>query len=362
MAGVPPVRVVRFATRLRSGLQSLVRRMVPPEVGLLELASGFMATHAVYAAARIGIADVLADGPLATSDIAARAGTDADATHRLLRACASFGVFRERSDGRFELTPLANGLRSDAPGSMRPVVLMLGDPRYQGPWGRLAGTVETGRPAEEFFGRPMWDYLDDDAEFAAIFNDAMGRLTALDWPAVEAVYDFARFSTIVDIGGGHGQLLALMLKASPAADGVLFERPAMVDQARRQLERAGVLGRCRVETGSFLETAPAGGDLTVLRRVVHDFDDEQAVRVLANVRRGLPPGATLLLLEGVMQLGNEPDFGKLLDLDMMTFVGGRERTAAQFAALLDRAGLRLTRIIPTISTISLIEAVPKEKP
>lgn len=363
MTRVPPTRVIEVATRLRTGLQTLVRRMVPPQIGLLELASGFMATHAIYAAARLGIADALANGPRSVVDIAAEAGSNPDATHRLLRACAAFGVFTEHADGRFGLTPLASALRSGTPDSIRPVVLMLGDPRYQGPWGRLADTVETGRPgAEIVFGTSMWDYLNDDPEFAATFNDAMTRLSALDWPTVKAAYDFTRFSTIVDIGGGHGQLLALMLEAAPAAKGVLLERPEVVDLAEQNLRQAGVAARCRIEAGSFFDTAPSDGDLYVLRRVIHDFDDEQAVAILSTIRRHLSDDATVLLLESVVPPGNAPHFAKTLDLDMMIFVGGRERTERQFEALLDRAGFRMSRVIPTISTISLIEAVPGRQP
>jgi hypothetical protein len=357
MSRVPPTRVVQAATAVRSTLQSVTRRMAPPEIGLLELASGFMATHAVYAAAKLGIADALADGPRFADEVAVDVGSDPDATHRLLRACATFGVFSEQPDGRFGLTPLARPLRSGTPDSMLPVILMLGDPSYQGPWGQLARTVETGRPgAEEALGKPMWEYLDDDPEFAATFNHAMTRLSALDWPTVDAVYDFTKFSTIVDVGGGHGQLLSLMLAAAPAAKGVLMERDVLIAEAEDHLREAGVLSRCRLETGSFFETAPSDGDLYVLRRVVHDFDDEQAVAILTTVRRHMPRGSTLLLLESVVPPGNTPHFAKLLDLDMMIFVGGRERTRQQFETLLDRAGLRMTRVIPTISTISLIEA------
>lgn len=359
MTRLPPTRVVSAATSVRTSLQHLTRRMVPPEIGLLELASGFMATHALYAAARLGLADLLADGPKSADAVAGEVGSDPDATYRLLRALATFGVFSEDADGRYRLTPLAEGLRSGTPTSMVPVVLMLGDPRYQGPWGRLADAVETGRPgAEDFFGMPMWDYVDQDPDFAGVFNDAMTRLSALDWPTVEGVYDFTRFSTIVDIGGGHGRLLALMLGAAPLAKGVLFERDQLVADAERQLQEAGVLDRCRVEPGSFFETAPADGDLYVLRRVVHDFDDDQAVAVLSTVRRHMPPGATLLLMESVVPTGNTPHFAKTLDLDMMVFVGGRERTRREFETLLDRAGFRLSRVVPTISMISLVEAVP----
>jgi O-methyltransferase domain/Dimerisation domain len=356
---LPPARVVRAATAIRTTLQTVTRRMVPPEIGLLELASGFMATHALYAAAKLGIADVLANGPLSAKDVADELRSDPDATHRLLRACATLGVFREGADGRFRLTPLANALRSGTGDSMLPVILMLGDSHYQGTWGQLAQTVETGVPgAETIFGRPMWDYLDDDREFAATFNTAMTRLSAMDWPAVEAAYDFTRFTTIIDVGGGHGQLLALMLEAAASAKGVLFEREILVGEAEAHLREVGILPRCRIEAGSFFETAPSDGDLYVMRRVIHDFGDEQAAEILTNVRRHMPAGSLLLLLESVIPPGNTPHFAKMLDLDMMIFVGGRERTEREFAALLDRAGFRVARVIPTVSAVSLIEAVP----
>lgn len=363
MTKVPSTRVVRAVSVVRTTLQNLAGRMIPPEVGLLELVSGFMATQTIYAATRLRLADLLADGPLLPLDIARQAGSDPDATHRLLRACTTYGVFTEGADGRFALTPLAAALRSGTPDSMRPVIMMLGDPRYQGPWGRLADTVETGTPgAEMHFGKPMWDYVDDDPQFAGVFHDAMSRLAALDWPAVEAVYDFSRFSTIVDIGGGHGELLARMLDAAPTAQGVLLERPALVAQAEEHLERAGVLARCRIEAGSFFEVAPADGDLYVLRRVVHDFDDDQAVALLSNLRRQMPTGARLLLMESVVPSGNARHIAKMLDLDMMIFVGGRERTARQFHDLLDCAGFTMVRIIRTISTIALVEATPGRTP
>ena len=181
MTRLPPTRLVRAATALRTALQSLTRRMVPPQVGLLELASGFVATHALYAAARLGLADVLADGPLSARVVAAKTGTDPDATHRLLRACATFGVFREDATGRFALTPLAHGLRSTTPDSVRPVILMLGDPRYQRPWGQLSRTVETGTPsAEDALGKPWWQYLDHDAEFAATGHGSADRARLAD--------------------------------------------------------------------------------------------------------------------------------------------------------------------------------------
>ena len=361
MSRLPPVRVARAATGVRTGLQALTRRMVPAEVGLLELMSGFMATHAVYAAARLGIADVLARGPRSAGDVAAELGTSPDATYRLLRACAAAGVFHEEADGRFALTATANALRADTPDSMRSVVLMIGDPRYQSVWGQLPESVTSGLPgAEAVHGVSMWELLDRDPDYADTFNDAMTRLTTLDWPTVAAAYDFTTFPRIVDIGGGHGQLLALMLGAAPAAHGILLERESLIAGALERLREAGVLSRCRLDAGSFFDTAPDDGDLYVLRRVVHDFDDDRAVALLSNLRRHMPRRATLLLMESVVPPGNEPHFAKSLDLDMLLFVGGRERTEVEFGALLDRAGFEMTRVVPTISMISLVEARPAD--
>ncbi|MCF6377977.1 acetylserotonin O-methyltransferase [Nocardioides KLBMP 9356] len=358
MTRLPPLRVARAATGVRTALQGLTRRMVPPEVGTLELAAAFMATQAAYAVARLRIADALAVGPRSAPDVASEVGTDPDATYRLLRAAATHGIVRHDGD-RFALTGVGRTLVSDAPGSMRSVVLMIGDPRYQSVWGQLPEAVRTGGPrAAAVHGVSMWELLERDTGYAQDFNDAMGRLTALDWPTVDAVYDFTPFGTIVDVGGGHGQLLSLMLGAAPAAKGVLLEQPSMVGEAEKQLGAAGLLHRCRLVGASFFETAPDDGDLYVLRRVVHDFDDDQAVALLTNLRRHMPSTAALLLMESVVPDGGEPQFAKLLDLDMLLFVGGRERTEAELASLLERAGFQMTRVVPTISTISLVEARP----
>lgn len=360
MTRLPPPPVARAATAVRTALQRVGGRMAPAEVGVLELASGFMATHALYAAVRLRIPDALADGPLPPAEVAERAGCDSDATHRLLRACASWGAFRELPDGRFALTPLADRLRSGTESSMRDVVLMLGNPSYQRVWSELPETVRTGElGAERALGLPMWDFVEQDPEFGTAFDDAMSRLASLDWPTVEAVYDFARFRRIVDLGGGHGQLLALMLAAAPAAEGVLLELEAKRAGAQRLFERSGIQGRSRFEAGSFFDTAPADGDLYVLRRVLHDFDDHDATRILSTVRRHMPAGATLLVLESVVPTGNTPHFAKALDLDLMLFVGGRERTGEEWRSLLGGAGFGSVQIVPTISMISLIEAAPE---
>jgi hypothetical protein len=226
-------------------------------------------------------------------------------------------------------------------------------------WSRLPESVTTGEAqAEAVHGVSMWGLLERDPDYAATFNEAMSRLTALDWPTVAAAYDFTPFRRIVDVGGGHGQLLASMLDVAPGAEGVLLEQESLLPDAEERLRQAGVLARCRLEAGSFFEQVPGDGDLYVLRRVLHDFDDERALAILGTIRRDMPAGATLLLLESVVPPGGGPDFAKTLDLDMLLFVGGRERTEEEYAVLLRRSGFDPTRVVPTISPISLVEARP----
>jgi O-methyltransferase domain/Dimerisation domain len=358
MTRLPPVRVARVASTVRTAVQGLARRMVPAPVGVLELVSGLIEANTVYAVARLGVADVLAAGPRTAAEVAAELGTHPDATYRLLRAAAGSGLLHQDGD-RFTLAALGHPLRSEASDSMRAVVLMIGDPRYQSVWSRLPESVTTGEAqVEAVHGVSMWGLLDRDPDYAATFNEAMSRLTALDWPTVAAAYDFTRFRRIVDVGGGHGQLLASMLTAAPAAEGVLVEQESLLPDAEERLRRAGVLSRCRLEGGSFFDKVPGDGDLYVLRRVVHDFDDHRALAVLSTVRRDMPVDTTLLLLESVVPPGGGPHFAKTLDLDMLLFVGGRERTEQEYAALLGRAGFALTRVVPTISPVSLLEAQP----
>ncbi|MFC7726446.1 methyltransferase [Nocardioides sp. GCM10028917] len=358
MTRLPPVRVARAASAARTAVLGLTRRMVPPPVGVLELVSGLIEANTVYAVAKLGVADALAGGPRTAADVAGELGTNPDATFRLLRAAAGYGLLRQDGD-RFELAALGRPLLSDAPDSMRAVVLMIGDPRYQSVWHRLPESVTTGEAqAEAVHGVSMWGLLERDPDYAATFNEAMSRLTALDWPTVAAAYDFTPFRRIVDIGGGHGQLLASMLGAAPAAEGVLLEQESLLPDARERLREAGVLSRCRLEGGSFFDRVPDDGDLYVLRRVVHDFDDDRALALLTTLRRDMPDGATLVLLESVVHPGGGPDFAKILDLDMLLLAGGRERTEGEYAALLGRSGFEMTRVVPTISPISLLEARP----
>lgn len=325
---------------------------------LLDLISGKWLSQAVSACAELGIADILKDGPHAADEIATIAGASPDAMFRLLRALASVGLLS--SEGRrFALTASGNYLRSDVPGSLRGWARFVGHPMTWRPWGDLAHSVRTGTPAfEHVFGVPIFDYLARDPDAAAILNDAMTSVSTADAAAVVQAYDFSPVHTLVDVGGGHGLMLATVLKAHPHMRGVLFELAHAIEGASALLEREGVAPRCEVVSGDFFRSVPEGGDAYLLKLVLHDWDDERALQILCNCQRVMRPNDTLLLVDFVLRAGDERDLGKFADLEMLVLnSGGRERTELEFRDLLGKAGFRLTQIVPTVTPKSVIEAV-----
>ena len=357
---MPPARLARAVESVRSTMRRVSSKLLPPSASVLDMTMGFATAQTIFAATRLGIADELADGPLTTDELAARIGAEPAATHRLMRALAMQSIFTERPDGRYAMTSLAQALRSDSPHSVRPLLLMLGHPLYWQHWGNLTESVQSGRTSvESEYGMPLFELLDQRPDVAAVFNDAMTCVSALTIPPVLSAYDFARARIIIDVGGGNGQLLAAVLQTAPLAHGVLFEQESLQDSATRVLTAAGVADRCRMEPGSFFESVPTGGELYLLKHVIHDWNDEQAAKILTNVRAAMTGNATLLLIESVLPPRNKPHFGKYLDLDMLIFAGGRERTAAEYSMLLHHNGFEFRRVIPTAAHISLIEAVPR---
>ena len=331
-----------------------------PAAALARLASGFCAARAVQVAARLGLADGLRDGPRHPADLAAATGTHPDALGRLMRALAGLGVLASDALGRYRLTPMGELLRGDAPGSLRDFVARFGEPEYWRAWGALDHSIATGRPAfDAVFGARLFDHLARNPEAAARFHAGMGGGSARAAAAVVAALgDLGGVDTVVDVGGGHGALLAAVLRANPEARGVLFELPQVAEAGRAALAAAGLAGRSRVETGDFFEAVPAGGDLYLLQRIVHDWDDAEAVRLLGNVRAAMPAHARLLLVEAVVRPGDAPSHAKMLDLNMLVLVGGRERTEEEYRALLQAAGLALRRVLPATADTNVLEAVP----
>jgi hypothetical protein len=350
---------VRVVDRVRTGLQNLTRTMVPGNIALLELANGSWTTQALYVAAELGIPDELASRPLTAAEVARRVGADPDAVYRLMRALAGKGVLQLRRDDTFALTPIGDSLRADVPGSMRAMILLIGNQAQWEHWGALLHSVKTGETAaSKLRGTNFFDYLDTNPELAAVFNDAMTSMSAMATDPVLAVYDFSGFGRIVDVGGGHGALLAAVLQSAPDAQGVLFDLPSVVEGARPVLDAAGVADRCTVSAGSFMDAVPEGGDAYLLKTIIHDWDEETALLILGTVRAAMGAGAKLLLLEMVLPQHASSHFGTMLDLEMLVNAGGKERTRAEYSNLLARAGFRLQRVIETAGPLSIVEATP----
>ena len=325
-------------------------------MALLRLVSGAWTAQAVHVAARLGIADLLADGPKAPDMLAAATGAHGPTLGRLLRALASLGVFAEQPDGRFGLTPLAGGLRRDAEGSLRDYAVMMGDEWHWRAWGELLHSVQTGKTGfEKLHGEPIFDYLGKHPDEAAVFDQAMVAIHGRETAAIIAAYDFSQFHEIIDLGGGNGSQLCEILAATPEGKGVVFDLAHVIKRAKATIATAGLDSRCRTVGGSFFDSVPAGADAYILRHIIHDWDDEKSLTILRNIHRAMGPDGRLLLVEGVIPPGNEPCFGKLLDLTMLTIPGGKERTAEEYRTLLRAAGFDLTRIVPTQAEVSVIE-------
>ena len=353
---VPPARLVDAVERVRYVLGRIHRRSAPPSVTVLEMLFGALVAQAIAAAAQLKIADALADGPLRVDALANRVDADPDALARLMRALISEGIFRQRRDGRYTLNALGETLRSERPNSIAGMAKFVGAPEHREHWTLLADAVRTGEAVpHRLRGMSGWDFLKQRPEFAAIFNDAMTNMSEMAVDPIIAAYDFAPHPTIVDVGGGHGRLLAAIVAATPGASGLLYDLPEVVEGAQELLRRHGVADRVRTAGGSFLDAVPEGGDAYILKNVIHDWPDDDAVAILSNVRRAAGPGATLLLVEFVIPAHHRPFAGKWTDLEMLVQAGARERTEDEFRKLYTRAGFQLTRVVPTASGLSLIE-------
>jgi O-methyltransferase domain/Dimerisation domain len=331
-----------------------------PALALRDMLSGTWIGPAISAAARLGLADLLRDGPRTAADLAAAAGVHPDALGRLLRALAGLGLFVEDAEGRFGLTPTGAPLRSDVPGSMRGYAIMLGEPWHREAWSALPLSVERDQPGfDAVHGMGVFDYLARHPEAGAVFAEAMTSVSRHTAEAVAAAYPLDGVETLVDVGGGHGLLLATLLAANPGVRGVLFDRPEVVAGAGALLAEQGVADRCRIAGGDFFAAVPAGGDAYVMKYIIHDWDDARCTTILGHCRAALGGRGRVLVVEHVLAPRNEPDWAKFLDLEMLVLTqGGRERTAPEFEALFAGAGLRLARVVPTAAGPSVLEAVP----
>ena len=331
---------------------------MPPQLAVLQMASGYWVSQSIYVAAKLGIADLLKDSPKSCDELATATGTNTRSLYRILRALASLGVFAETEPNHFTLTPLAACLKSDVPNSVRAFVIMLGEEHYRA-WGEFRHSVQTGGSSfEHVYGMNVFEYLAQNPEPAKIFDESMTNGSVLESAAIAASYDFSSIYTLVDVAGGQGLLIASILKSNPTLKGVLFDQPYVIERAKPFIQAEGVLERCQLAGGNFFESVPEGGDAYILKHIIHDWDDERAIAILKQCHKIMPANGKVLVAEQVIPPGNEPFMGKLLDLNMLVMTpGGRERTEAEYRALFEKAGFKLTRIVPTQEEMSIIEGI-----
>ncbi len=332
-----------------------------PQRAMFDLIYGYRATQLVALAARLELAERLADGPRSVDELARATQTQPKALYRALRALAGLGVFAELDGRRFALTPLSERLQAGHPESVRPQALFAGAEAYRA-WAELPYSVATGQAGfDHLYGMSHFAWLAEHPDENAIFNQVMTAGSARDAAAVVAAYDFGERGTVVDVAGGQGLLLATILRAHAGLRGVLFDQPHVVASAGATMQEAGVGERCEIVSGDFFAGVPSGGDVYILRQIIHDWDDERAIAILRNCAQALGPQGRIAVIEQVMPSGpgKEPGAGRAASLDVMMLImtGGHERTAEEFARLFSATGLRLTRIIPTQAGSSVIEGM-----
>jgi hypothetical protein len=326
-----------------------------PNQTMANLINSYWLTGAICAAARLGVADQLAAGPRTADDLAKATGTHAPSLLRLLRALAANQIFIEGPAGSFALTPLAEVLRGGVPGSLRGLATMSGMLHLHA-WPEILHSVRTGETAfSAVFGKEVWEHVTVDAEAGAAFDEAMAGYTAGMAAALVAGFDFSGYRQLVDVGGGNGALLAAICARHAELRGVSFDLPAVAERARAHLAKRGLADRCQVAGGDFFESVPAGGDAYLMKMILHDWDDERSIALLKVVRAHNAP---VLVMEAVLEPGNNGPGGKLLDLNMLVMTGGRERTAEEYAALFRAAGFALDRVVTINPLVSVIVARP----
>jgi orsellinic acid C2-O-methyltransferase len=338
---------------------------LPPPLQLFRMVTGYYVSRALYVVATLGVADRLANGPRGHEELAKETATHGPALRRVLRLLASVGVFSEEPDGRFALTPIGACLCEGVPGSMRAAARLFGG-ATQDRWADLLYSVQTGEPAfrKQAGADDPFAGIGADPEFAALFDEAMADWTKHVAVAAVAAYDFARFGTIVDVGGGNGTLLAGILGVTRGSRGIVFDLPHVAERAQAHLAEVGFADRCTAVGGDFFRDVPPGGDAYLLKHVIHDWNDERAVQILTTCRRAMGPAARLLIIEGVyperIDASSESRGAAANDVNMLVCTGGRQRSEAEFRALFAAAGFTLTRMVPTPPLQTrIIEGAPR---
>lgn len=338
-------------------LRAMNRPELPPSAVMLHLIAGRWISAAISLVAKLGIADELANGSKTSEQIAQSVGANADAVHRVLRMLASVGVFTFDGGTTFGNNPLSETLRR-TPGSMRAMAVMVGERPMTRSWDELEHSVRTAEPAfGKVHGMHLFDFFAHDPAFAAIFNDAMTSRTSFEVENVLAAFDFSTVGTLVDVAGGKGLLLASILAKNPGQRGILFDLPIVIESASPILGSKGVADRCELVGGDFFERIPEGADGYMMKHILHDWNDEDCVRILRKIHAASKPGARLFVLDAVIAPGNEPNFAKILDIQMLVAThNGRERTRVEWEKVLTAGGFTLTRVVETRGPVAVIEA------
>jgi hypothetical protein len=328
-----------------------------PQEALRQMINGYRISQLLYVAAELGIADLLNEGPKRVEELASASGAHPQALFRLVRALCSLGVLCKYDGDRYGLTAVGEYLQTGTAGSLRAWALLSGGEQYP-TWGHLLYSIQTGEIAfDDLHGIGVWQYREQHPRAGQVFNEAMGTAALQVGKAMVKAYDFSKFSKVVDVGGGQGVLLIEILKTFPTVRGILFDQPEAIREARERLGTAGLLQRCELVEGNFFEGVPAGGDAYLLLRIVHDWEDDQVIRLLKNCRRVMQAQQKLLILERPMDDDNPALEPALTDLNMMVMMGGRERTDAEYETLLRAAGFELSGIFATDSPMHFLEGV-----
>jgi predicted transcriptional regulator len=332
---------------------------LPPHAQLIQIGTAYWASQMLLVAAKLELADRLADGAKGSSELANELGLNASAFHRYLRSLAGMGVLTEVESQTFALTPLGEALKKDAPGSAYATIMTLTGDLCTESWGELLYSLQTGKTGiEKVFGQPLFEYLAERPVEASLFSETMVGFHGAEPPAVAEAYDFGGLGSVVDIGGATGNMLVHILQRHDGPNGVLFDLPHVVTDAPAFLEAHGMRERVSIESGSFFDAVPAGHDAYILSHIIHDWDEDQCLTILRNCRNAIAADGRLLIVEMVLPEGDTPHPGKMLDMMMLVGPGGQERTPSEYSSLLSKADFEMTRVVPTNSDVSIVEAAP----
>ncbi len=344
-------------------LEKLQKKLLPPQFVLLNFAIGNIAIHkSICVSVELGIADLLREGPKSIEQLAKDTGTDADALNRIMRTLTSSGIFRAKKDGLFETNRLGIHLQSDQEDSMYAFIKIVGEDWISGVWDDLTETTKSGKDSYEIkYGINFFEWLRQNNEAQEEFDVGMTSISAMSDVPIAETYDFSRFKSIVDVGGGYGSQIINILKRNPEMNGILFDLPATIGLVRKDgvSDHAGLDGRLEYMPGDFFDSVPAGYDLYFMKSILHDWHDEKAIKILSTCRKAMRDDSVMLIVENVVKDDyNQPDFSKALDINVLALMGGKVRTRGEYSDILKEAGLELKRVIQTPSPFSLIEAKP----